>query len=38
LGASTVKYIAPISYIGLSESNSKVYNNFEYSEGEIHKI
>ena len=28
-GASTVKYTTPLPYIGLSESDSKVYINFE---------
>ena len=36
LGTNTVKYIAPISYICLTESNSKVYNNFEMFEGQYH--
>ena len=32
LGASTVKYTTPLPYIGLSESDSKLYANFEFCE------
>ena len=37
LDASTVKWIAPIPCIGLSESDSKLYTNFEFSKGKNHK-
>ena len=36
-GASMVKYIAWVSYIGLSESDSKLYNNSKLCEGIIQK-
>ena len=33
MGASMVKYTIPLPYIGLSESDSKLYTNFEVCEG-----
>ena len=32
-----VKYKTPLSYIGLCKSDSKLYTNFEFCEGEKHK-
>jgi hypothetical protein len=32
-----VKYITPLPYIGLSESDSKLYIDFEFCEGKNHK-
>lgn len=36
-GASTVKYITPLPYIGLTESGSKLYTSFVFCEGKNHK-
>jgi hypothetical protein len=36
-GASTVKYTSPLTWIGLSESDSNPYTNFEFCEGKNHK-
>ena len=33
VGAGTVKYTTPLPYIGLSESDSKLYPSFEFCEG-----
>ena len=35
-GASTVEYTNPLPCIGLSESDSKRYTNFEIYEGKNH--
>ena len=32
-----VKYTTPLPCIGLSESDSKLYTNFEFCEGKNHK-
>ena len=32
-GASTVKYTSPLTWIGLSDNDSKLYTNFESCEG-----
>ena len=32
-GASTIEYTTPLPRIGLSESDSKLYTNFEFCEG-----
>ena len=37
LGASTVKWTTLDPYWGLSESDPKIYTNFEFYEIEIHK-
>jgi hypothetical protein len=37
MGASTVKWTTLEPCIGLSESNSKLYTNFEICEDKIHK-
>jgi hypothetical protein len=36
-GANTVKYTTPLPCIGLSESDSKLYTNFEFCEGKNHR-
>ena len=38
MGASTVKYTTPLPCIGLSESDSKTYTNFELCEGKNHNF
>ena len=37
MDTSTVKYTTPLSCMSLSESDSKLYNNFELCEGKNHK-
>ena len=37
LGASMVKYTIALLCIGSSESDLKLYNNFEFCEGKVHK-
>ena len=38
LGASTVKWTTLDPCLGLSESDPKLYTNFEFHEREIHKL
>ena len=38
LGASTVKWTTLDPCLGLSESDPKLYTNFEFYEREIHKL
>ena len=38
VGASTVKYTTSLPYIGLNESDSKLYNDFTFCEGKIINI
>ena len=38
VGASTVKYTTPLPCIGLSDSDAKLYANFEFCEGKIINI
>ena len=37
MGASTMKYTTPSSCMSLRESDSKLYNNFEFYEGKYQK-
>jgi hypothetical protein len=38
MGASMVKDISPLPCIGLGESDSILYTNFEFCEGKNHKF
>ena len=37
MGASTVKWIAPNPCLGLSESDAKLYTNFEFCKANINR-